>query len=350
MKIIYCSIAAVILNLFVASSAFAVGSGSGGSPPPCTESTWTCTDWSSCSTSGSQTRNCALSFSCPTASTPQPQTTQSCTPPASAPVAPVVTTSPVSQPQSSDTQQTTTNSQVTAPAPPEPACTESKWQCGAWSQSCDIYGQEHRSCSLVADCPVSPTPSPANSRACTHLQCGNKATLHDRVSCRLNLAPEGAAQEFKIQYLPEECRTAPNAKEKSECIARYKSFAPCWNLPAGETRFECARKVLNLEQSVIDEAKQCQGKTGADQTLCEAALKEKVLYSIKFRFYDLEQRAEDLARRGADLSTVADLETVIETKKQEFDDAKTKDQLTQIILDVRSAWQSFVSQVKDAVK
>lgn len=202
----------------------------------------------------------------------------------------------------------------------------------------------------MADCPASPTPSPATSEACAHLQCGNKTELHDRIACRLNLAPEGAAQEFKIQYLPEECRAAANKTEKNECIARYKSYAPCWNLPAGEARFACSRQVLNLGQSVADEAKRCQGKTGPDQAACGQNLKEKVLYSIKFRFYDLEQRAEDLARRGADLNAASNLETTIETKKQEFDAAKTQDNLRQIILDVRAAWQDFVGKVKNQVK
>lgn len=326
MKIIYYLISAILFSLFAATSVFAIGSGSGGSPPACAQSTWTCADWSSCSTSGTQTRNCTLTFSCPTANTPEPATTQSCTPPPQPPAAPQVTT------------------------PPKPACTSSKWECGAWSATCDIYGQGHRVCRLVADCPASPTPSPVTSQACARLQCGDKTTLHDRIACRLNLAPEGAAQELKIQYLPEECRATADKTEKSECIARYKSYAPCWNLPAGESRFACSRQVLNLGQSTANAVKLCKEKTGQDRASCEQTLKEKVLYSIKFRFYDLEQRAEDLARRGADLGAVADLETAIETKKQEFDAAKTQDDLRQIILDVRSAWQDFINKVKDQVK
>lgn len=331
MKIIYYPIFAILLNLLVVTSVLAIGSGSGGSAPlpSCTQSTWTCTDWSSCSTTGIQTRNCEETFHCSTANTPEPAVSQSCTPPAA-------------PPQPSIPQ---------AAVPQKPACTESQWQCSPWSSRCDIYGQEHRSCHLVADCPISPTPSPITSQGCAHLQCGNKATLHDRIACRLDLAPEGAVQEFKIQYLPEECRAlAASSDERSECIARYKSYAPCWNLPAGEGRFACARHVLKLGSSVADEATQCQRKVAPDRASCEQTLKEKVHYMIKFRFYDLEERAEDLARRGADLGAVADLETMIESKKQAFGIAETKDQFMQIILDVRSAWQSFINQVKDEIK
>jgi hypothetical protein len=71
---------------------------------------------------------------------------------------------------------------------------------------------------------------------------------------------------------------------------------------------------------------------------------------IKFRFYDLEERAEKLAERGADLNAVADLETIIESKKQAFNSAKTKAERRQIILDVHQAWQEFVNKVKDQVK
>ncbi|HUZ92748.1 MAG TPA: hypothetical protein VNG29_01985 [Candidatus Paceibacterota bacterium] len=324
----------LVFGLAAAVNVLAIGSGAGGSvTPSCTADTWTCTDWSACSTSGAQTRNCTLTYDCPGVNTPEPAASQSCTPPAPPAVPPqAVPSSPATAPQA-------------------PSCTATKWDCTSWSASCDIYGLEHRTCHVVSECPANPTPSPINSEACTHLQCGNLPTLHDRIACRLNLAPEGATQELKIQYLPEECRVVSGAPEKQECIARYKSYQPCWNLPAGEGRFVCAEQALGLGTSTVaDDFAACQSKVGADQVSCKANLKDKVLYMIKFRFYDLEQRAEDLARRGADLGAVADLETAIETQKQTFDAAKTKDQLMQDILAVRSAWQDFVNQVKNQVK
>ncbi len=50
--------------------------------PTCTEDTWTCSNWNVCSTEGSQIRTCSLTVDCPSASTPSPSTSQSCTPPA----------------------------------------------------------------------------------------------------------------------------------------------------------------------------------------------------------------------------------------------------------------------------
>jgi hypothetical protein len=49
-------------------------------PPVCTADTWTCTDWSSCSTAGSQTRSCAMTTDCPGVVTASPAITNVCTP------------------------------------------------------------------------------------------------------------------------------------------------------------------------------------------------------------------------------------------------------------------------------
>ena len=322
MKTRYYIIMCAIASAAVASAVFAAGGGGGGSVPTCTDNVWDCTNWSSCSTSGTQTRNCSLTFSCLSATNQKPAESQACTPP------PPPT--------------------VTPPPSTLSACVHSIWQCGSWSSSCDTNGQEHRVCNLVTDCLKNPTPSSATNQPCSHLQCGNKPTLAERVSCRTGLAPAGVLRELQIQYLPEECRVVANAAEKKECIERYKNFQSCWTLPVGEGRFACARGLLHLGVSAADEVKSCQ--IASDKKSCMDTLKEKTLYMIKFRFYDLEQRAEDLYYKGADSSAIADFDTVVETKKQEFDQAKTKEQLRQIILDVRQAWEIFKNRVKGQIK
>lgn len=181
------------------------------------------------------------------------------------------------------------------------------------------------------------------------MQCGNKSTLRERISCRLNLAPAGAARELELQYFPEACRIETGDEQK-ECIDRYKSFQPCWNVKEGKVRFLCAQNVLKLGPVVSDEVKTCQGKKGADQVACKTEVKEKILYMIAFRFYDLETRAEELGNRGADLNAIADFETIVELKKQAFEKTSTNAERRKIILDVRKAWQDFVNKVKDQVK
>lgn len=324
------AIVAASFELVANNHVLAVGGGGGGSVLTCSADTWDCTGWSQCSSSGTQTRICTLTYDCPTVNTPKPPESQSCTPPTPPPP-------PPAQPQPQKTE------------PKTPPCTKDTWRCSAWSTSCDTYGREHRTCQLSFDCPNVETPPPPDSQPCEKLQCGNKSTLHDRISCRLNLAPAGAARDLELQYLPEACRVETGAEQK-ECVNRYKSFQPCWSSQEEEQRFSCARNVLKLGPVVSDEVKTCEGKTGADQVSCKTAIKEKVLYMIAFRFYDLETRAEELGNRGADLNTIADFETTIELKKRAFDKATTNAERKQIILDVRSAWQDFINKVKDQVK
>jgi len=329
-------------GLLASPAVFAVGGGGGGSVPYCSADTWDCTGWSQCSQSGTQTRICTLTNDCPTANTPKPPEIQSCTPPPSPTSPPSPTPPPPVSPPAEQLSPKKTESKA-------PACTKDVWTCSAWGQTCDIYGREQRTCRLSFDCPNVETPPPPESQPCQKLQCGNKPTLRERIACRLNLAPAGAARELEIQYLPEACRVKTGAEQKS-CIERYKSFQPCWNAKEGEERFSCARNVLKLGPSISEEVKTCQGKKGQDQVACKSALKEKVLYMIAFRFYDLETRAEELGNRGADLNAIADFETIVELKKQAFDKASTNTERRQIILDVRQAWQEFINKVKDQIK
>jgi hypothetical protein len=330
----------VFLGLFTFNvSVFAAGGGGGGAGLVCQTSDYTCNDWSSCSPEGVQTRVCTQSFYCQAGINTKPPETQTCTPPQ-----PIVVVPPPTK-----ELPTTPEVPITPIIPVVPSCTSSIWSCGAWSKSCDISGQEHRSCHLVSDCAQFPTSSPPISQACEHLQCGNLATLEERITCRLTLTPAGIDRELKIQYLPEECRAITNnANERKDCIARYKSYKPCWTLPEGEGRFACASKALNLSASVPDAIQACQ--TNKNPTTCLSDLKEKVLYMIKFHFYDLEQRAEDLYYKGADPKDIASFDVIVETKKQEFDQAKSKDDYKRIILDVRLAWQDFMNKVKDQIK
>lgn len=315
-------------GLLASSAVFAVGGGGGGSVPSCSADNWNCTGWSQCGANGTQTRICTLTYDCPTANTPKPSETQSCTPPPPPPSA---------QPSQKKTENKT------------PTCTKDVWTCGAWGTTCDIYGREQRTCQLSFDCPNVETPPPPESQSCQKIQCGNKSSLHDRISCRLNLAPAGAARDLELQYLPEACRVKTGDEQKA-CIGRYKSFQPCWNTKEGEQRFSCARNVLKLGPVISEEVKTCQGKKSVDQVVCKNQLKERVLYMIAFRFYDLETRAEELGNRGADLNTIADFETTIELKKQAFDKAITNTDRKQIILDIRQAWQEFINKAKDQIK
>ena len=77
----------------------------------CSEDIWECEDWTLCSQSGMQNRNCNKIYDCPYINSEAPATFQSCTP-----------------------------------------CTADIWECSEWSQ-CSIDGQQARNCNMTFDCP-----------------------------------------------------------------------------------------------------------------------------------------------------------------------------------------------------
>lgn len=182
---------------------------------------------------------------------------------------------------------------------------------------------------------------------CERLQCGDKATLRERIFCRLNLAPAGIARELQIEYLPEACRAKAVGAARNECIRYYKNYQPCWQSTGIRERLQCARGVLKLRENVAEERQACDPKAA---TACRTAIRDKVYDLIKFRFYELEQRAEALGARGAHLDTIADFVTTAEQKKQDFDAATTTAARRQIILDIRQAWQTFMATAKTQIK
>ncbi len=330
----------------------AVGGGSGGSTPTCSADTWSCSGWTSCSTAGEQIRTCTLTFDCPTATTPRPDEEQPCTPPKTENVnaggstnSATNATRPTNANRNTNTTPSASTNRNTSTV-----CTDDAWSCGDWSATCDTEGRQSRSCSLTSDCPSASTKPPEQFRPCEKLQCGTLTTLRERVRCRLRLTPAGLTRELQIEYLPEECREFPVGASRQDCIRYYRNYQPCWSKPVGEARFACARDVLEIGPTVRSLAQACREKTGEDRTTCTRGIQDKVFDLIKFRFYDLEQRAENLGERGANLDAVADFVATVETKKQAFNTANTTAEHRQIILDVRVAWRDFLNRVRAQIR
>ncbi|MBI5229735.1 MAG: hypothetical protein HY981_00290 [Candidatus Magasanikbacteria bacterium] len=304
------------------------GGGSGGSnAPSCTEDTWDCTAWSACSSQGKQTRACMQTFDCPFVFSTRPAEEQSCAP----------SVSEEQKPQEVKKQES---------APVQPACTEDIWKCGEWATQCDASGAQHRACGLVSDCASAKTPAPTTDRACAKLQCGNTSSMKARIECRLKLSAEAVAQELAIQYLPEECRALKKGATRIACVVRYKALKPCWEKPEGEERFACARGVLKLGPVMSEEVKTCKGKKGKEQVACKAAVREKVFSMVKFRLYDLSERAEEMREKGVSVKTVSQLVYSMEFVKQQFNRASSAGARRAQVAKARSSWKQFVSVVK----
>jgi len=95
--------------------------------PSCTEDTWECGDWGTCSSYGTQRRSCTKTYDCPGVYTSSPPTTQYCE--------------------------------------YIPQCTSDTWSCGSWGL-CSPSGIQTRNCNRIYDCPSVETASPATSQYC----------------------------------------------------------------------------------------------------------------------------------------------------------------------------------------
>ncbi len=170
-------------------------------------------------------------------------------------------------------------------------------------------------------------------------ECTDLTTIEDRVRCRIQLSEEDYGD---LRYMPEECLVMESTAQDA-CIERYMATQQCWDYPVGEERIGCVKEVLRLG-ALGDEIAGCQ--TSLDSQICFDTLNEKAFNLIKFRFYDLEERAETLLDQGYDEDRVVALVVELEKKKQDFNDASTFSERRDIVLDVRDLWAGFVQDVK----
>jgi|GEM_PF-1756274 len=160
--------------------------------PKCTEDTWSCSNWNTCSVNGTQTRICTKTFDCPSAYTPSPSTTQSC-----------VTTCTANSwscgnwgacstngvKSRSCTKNVICDGGVASPETTQvctyvPACSADTWQCDNWGV-CSTNGIQTRSCNRIYDCPSAETAAPTTSRSCTPTESTNSgatATIEENIN------------------------------------------------------------------------------------------------------------------------------------------------------------------------
>ncbi len=177
-------------------------------------------------------------------------------------------------------------------------------------------------------------------------QCSSLPDLKERVKCRLSLSKEEAYEQEKLLYLPEECR-ALEGNRRMNCIVVYRSVQKCWKLEAGNERVECVRKQLYFK-GIKEENAFCRQKTGEEKNRCKKELLEKTFAVIKFRIYDLEERAEEMMEKGLDKELVADFVAKAESMKIMFNNVPTIAEKRAIIMDVRNLWKDFIRKAKES--
>jgi len=141
--------------------------------PSCTSDDWSCINWSTCSSSGKQTRSCSKTSNCQ-GGVSSPEISQSCV---YTPVCISLYYSSWSACASDGKQTRSITSkypinceggelpELIQPCSYTPACSADTWQCGDWG-TCSPQGIQARSCNKTFDCPSVETASPATSQYC----------------------------------------------------------------------------------------------------------------------------------------------------------------------------------------
>ena len=233
-----------------------------------------------------------------------------------------------------------------------PRCSEDTWSCSPWSE-CNPDSVQTRQCEQTYDCSGVDTPKPTENQPCQYastllenLKCQSQPTLKERVNCRIE-SPEEAERELSINYLPEECRALTSVAKKEECVKRYITLRRCFESKNDKERSACAKKIVGLGDMNTEIAKCLSGKND-ENAGCFKEIEERVDTVIKFRFYNLEEKAEELLDNGrVSKDTAVEFVSSLEMKKQEYNNAKTIQEKKQIVLDVKSLWGLFIEPLKN---
>ena len=171
----------------------------------------------------------------------------------------------------------------------------------------------------------SPTPAPVITNRCDY------PAASDRIRCRLGLQ-EGHAYE----YMPEDCVAQPSAEARAACRSTFGRTAECLKNASYSSPLGCAKSVLGITTSVSRARVLCEGNSE-----CLEGLAGRTFGLVKFRFDVLEDRGRSLTAAGASYDALIDFVTRAEELKAEFDSARTVQEKKEIVLRLRSYWNSF---------
>lgn len=169
-------------------------------------------------------------------------------------------------------------------------------------------------------------------------KCSEFTSRKERIRCRINLD-----EENEYNYLPEECRQQSGAA-RGNCTANYKKAQKCWVFKSDRERFDCAMREFALG-NIADERAECE-VLGDNKSACVRELRSKADTYVKFKFYNLEEKAQRLKGKGVSEDLVVNLVASIEEKKLAYNSARTKEEKKAVVAEVRSLWKAFVAEAK----
>ncbi|MBM3282500.1 MAG: hypothetical protein FJY86_04145 [Candidatus Diapherotrites archaeon] len=173
--------------------------------------------------------------------------------------------------------------------------------------------------------------------------CQNQSSMAERILCRLGFPVTG-----QLDYQPEECR-AKVLQGKLDCYDFYESVQPCWLNETDGERLACARTAIGFSASIPTERARCETLNTANKVLCKQKLRANVDKLVKFRLYQLSQKALYFHQEGAPQNQIVAFIQYIEETKQSYSAAGTKQAKIDLIRQVQTKWREFVEQIKDSL-
>lgn len=187
------------------------------------------------------------------------------------------------------------------------------------------------------------SPGKISAEEAAQFKCSSLETMKERIRCRLKLE-----EENEYEYLPEECRAQINTS-RQKCVSNYKKVQKCWEFGSDAEKVSCAKTNYGLTGTVAEQKAACDSLTGTNKSQCILELRDRVDAVVKFRIYNLEEKAQHLMEKGADEELVTGFVTLMEEKKQAYNAAETVNQKKLVVIEVRNAWKGFVTTAKGQV-
>ncbi|GEM_PF-4757700 len=203
----------------------------------------------------------------------------------------------------------------------------------------------------------------------SELKCRDEGGMRGRIKCRLELPSE--EEEEGLYYLPEECRNLTNDTRR-ECLARYHIIQPCRFEQGDDSRFSCVRNALNITKRAKEAVEECKlqvrganwtnARNGTNATgnstnwtnpgigKCMSEVRKNVYEEAKFRMYNLEEKAERLAKFGVGNETITSIIAKLEELKLKFDAAQGAEAKKAVLREAADAWKQFIQQAREEAK
>ncbi len=185
------------------------------------------------------------------------------------------------------------------------------------------------------DCTDKQEAQKAAAKYGEQFKCGGYLEIEDRVRCRVRLG-EDQRGEFE-NFFPEECRSWKNPEQ---CVKLYQKVQKCWDQEK-PSRIACLRQksgVLNVQQQ--------KAACGEDKA-CREKLRTDTFTLTKLRLYHLEEEAEELEEQGKITEDqLVDFVVQMEESKLAFNQAQSKEERKQVILQARKHWIELIRKVK----